>query len=163
MQVILTPIKESDLQLLIFNSFVDDFTLKNVYHRIAPASLEDIVVDTYNVIKGEAVKADLAYFRVAIVCGNDIEPIGFTVIANNRQNDHNVLYSFGIYPKYRLKPILKSWLSIVEKYAGFPFYVGLYKRNIRAINFFKRNDFKIDGEGENYVSMLPSKSLNICQ
>lgn len=162
MHLILIPVNEHELRELIHLTFRDDKDLAENYHIIAPASAAEISSHTFDTIISNMQTVQGDFFKVALVCGNDIEIIGFTVLVSSIA-DPKMLYSFGIIPKYRLKPILLSWLSAVESILGFPFAVGLYQKNIRAIEFFRKNSFKEDESTDEYIILLSGKSLKIWQ
>lgn len=158
MKVSLRPIVREALANLIYLVFKEDKELRDVFHKIAPASLVDVSAHTYKTICDNTNSVDDEFYVVSI--GDEV--IGFTVLLGGEEIQFNSLYSFGIIPAFRTADILKAWLSEVEGILGFPFIVGLYKKNTRAIEFFRKNWFATYsdvGEGE---ILITTKSLQIC-
>lgn len=154
--VVLERIYKIELPVYVKLAFEGDEELLNDLH-ISPGSLDHCVNHTLGLVNGSAdfYKDDIEYFKVSL---ND-ETIGYTIVIKNETRP-NELYSFGINIKYRTKEILQSWLTEVEKILSKPYYIVLWSKNTRAINFFERNGFVVDGK--NKILNDETKTLIIC-
>ena len=129
----LTKISPDQIKSFIEVAFRDDTELLEQYH-ISPGPLDHCVDHTYGFISENAdfYKEDIEFYAV--------DDFGFTIIIRNA-NNVNELYSFGININYRNKETLTAWLEEVEKLIGKPYYIVLWAKNTRAINFFEKNGF----------------------
>ena len=129
----LTKISPDQIKSFIEVAFRDDTELLEQYH-ISPGTLDHCVDHTYGFISENAdfYKEDIEFYAV--------DDFGFTIIIRNA-NNVNELYSFGININYRNKETLTAWLEEVEKLIGKPYYIVLWAKNTRAINFFEKNGF----------------------
>lgn len=144
MKVTLTPISKEDLKVLISFSFEGDNALLDKYH-ISPGTLEHCVNHTFTFIENnkDFYKSDMKIFKVeASIEGEDIA-VGYTVVIENEKAP-NELYSFGIKKDYRSKEIIEAWLESVSNQIGIPYYIILWNKNTRAVNFFGNNGFIVE-------------------
>src|SRR6516165_2661666 len=127
-------------------AFEGDNELLEHYH-ISPGPLEHCVGHTMKFIEDNLAYYgnDIKFFAVA----KDNVTIGYTVVIKN-QKVPNELYSFGINKNYRDKETLMEWLEVIEEELKSPYYMILWAKNTRAIEFFKRNGF----------DEIPNKSLS---
>lgn len=134
----LIQIEKSELKSLITLSFEGDNELLDIFHIKAPATLDECVNNTFSFIENnkDFYAEDMKIFKLI----RGMEAIGFTVII---ENEHlpNELYSFGIKKEYRTWDITSKWMELLQKILGVPYYIILWSRNTRAINFFERNGF----------------------
>ena len=155
MKVALTPIKAEDMRLYVLSAFSDDLDLLTQYH-ISPGSLDHCVDHTMEFIDENAkyYKDDIKFY--AVKYGEVV--IGYTIVILNEKTP-NELYSFAINVNYRKKDILQEWLQEVKKELG-EYYIVLWSKNTRAINFFEKNGFKVKRESK----MLndSTKTLILC-
>lgn len=120
-------------------AFEGDDDLLTRYH-ISPGTLDHCSEHTLGFIRENAdfYKKDIEFYAVV----KDVEtPIGFTIVIRNE--GRNELYSFGIGVKYRNEENRKGWLKEVEETIGKNYYLVLWSKNTRAIEFFERNGFII--------------------
>ena len=129
----LTKISPDQIKSFIEVAFRDDAELLEQYH-ISPGTLDHCVDHTCGFISENAdfYKEDIEFYAV--------DDFGFTIIIRNA-NNVNELYSFGKNINYRNKETLTAWLEEVEKLIGKPYYIVLWAKNTRAINFFEKNGF----------------------
>ena len=147
----------SDLPGYVKIAFDGDSDLLSNIH-ISPGSLDHCVDNTMGMIMENAsfYDKDMRVFRVE----RGDEVIGYTVVIINEKAP-NELYSFGINIKYRKKDILLCWLSEVEKILGKPYYIVLWSKNQRAIDFFEKNGFLVLRNSK-YLND-ETKTLIVCQ
>lgn len=134
----LIKIDPKNLPYYVKQAFEGDIELLEQYH-ISPGTLDHCVNHTMGFINENAAfyKADIEFYAVV----KDVETtIGYTIGIRN-EGKPNELYSFGINIKYRQKEILQDWLAEVEKLLGTPYFMVLWSKNERAINFFENNGF----------------------
>ena len=142
MTIKLVPISHGEIEWHVQNAFCGDDKLLNKYH-IVNGSLSSCVEDTVKNINENRIHfGDKMKFYSVVK--DDKVVIGYTIIIKNEE--HRELYSFGINIKYRSDKNKKSWLSEIQKTLNKPYYIVLWSKNIRAINFFKQNGFVIDEE-----------------
>ncbi len=163
MKITLTLIKADELKELIAHSFSSDCLLREQYHLLAPAQLHEIVEHTYAAIISDSEHVSMYFFKVLWTCGGVSETIGYTVLVDGKSEIHNVLYSYCISSKYRLRFILQSWLAEVQRLLGQTFSVSLWNKNTRAINFFVKNGFEVREKREKHTILLIDKQLERCQ
>lgn len=157
MQLTLTKIKPEDIRPYIWLAFQDDEELLTNIH-ISPGTLDHCVDHTFESIKKEAdfYKGDIAFY---IVSCNGVH-VGFTITINNDPRP-NELYSFGINIKHRNKDLLVGWLKAVSELLAYSYYIVLWSKNDRAIQFFKRNGFSVIKDNK-YLND-ETKTLIVCQ
>lgn len=140
MEVQLLPINREKLKELVSYSFEGDNDLLDTYH-ISPGTLEHCVDNTFTFIdkNKDFYGSDMCWAAVVIPQG----VIGYTVYITNEKSP-NELYSFGIRKEYRTEEILHGWLKAVENELHLPYFIVLWDKNIRAIEFFRKNGFIIE-------------------
>lgn len=134
------PIGRRDiLEPLVSLAFAGDEKLLSEYH-IAPGDLAHCVDNTLGLICMNAwfYKGDMEWYSVNHAGG----VIGYTIIIRNEKTP-NELYSFGINIKSRTEEVRKKWLEQLGKLLEIPYYIVLWSKNTRAINFFERNGFSV--------------------
>lgn len=138
-QVSLMPVARQDISDLVAMAFGGDDGLLTKYH-ISPGSLMHCVENTLGLINENAdfYQQDIKFFGVNI--GDN--RIGYTIVIKNETHP-NELYSFSIQKQYRTPEIKKQWLDEIAKLLGRPYFVSLWSKNTRAINFFQNNGFVI--------------------
>lgn len=157
----LIPITISALTYYVRLSFEGDNDLLKKYH-ISPGDLEHCVEHTMNFIKEnyEYYGEDMNIFVVLM----DTKVIGYTITIKNEKAP-NELYSFGINIKYRKKDILKGWIEKVKEFLGNHYYIVLWSKNTRAIDFFEKNGCVVDRErkmlGEATKTLIVSRSATL--
>lgn len=155
--VVLKKVDVLDMQPLILRGFSGDEELLSHLH-ISPGSLDHCVRHTLNFVMDNVdfYKGDLECYSV-VFNGNEI---GYTIVIRN-ENAPNELYSFAIHINYRKKEILQAWLAEIEKIIGKPYFIVLWAKNTRAIDFFEKNGFEVDRERK-YLQDA-TKTMIICQ
>jgi predicted acetyltransferase len=138
----LKPITKEELLPLIELGFDGDAELPT-YH-IAPGTTKEMALSNFKNIETFEANGNMEYYAVTL---ND-HPIGFTVFMNDGVNPP-ILVSFAIHVLYRNEHMLKDWLGKLKSMHRF--FVGLWSKNTRAIEFFKKNDFTIIREKTNFV------------
>lgn len=140
MHVRLVKIDRRSLSYHVKLAFDGDRELMDNYH-ISPGTLNHCVAHTMEFIEQNAdhYKDDIEFYAVVY---NVETVIGYTIIIRNATHP-NELYSFGINVKYRQKDILMAWMDQVKEKIGEPFYIVLWSKNTRAINFFEKNGFLV--------------------
>lgn len=100
--------------------------------------------------------------------------IGFSVLVINEELPHE-LFSFGINIKYRKPIILSKWLNALEEKLGKFYWLSLWKRNERAINFFVKNGFTKQAHNSprsfvillanhnEYIEFIKKQTPELCQ
>ncbi len=137
--------------------FEGDKELLEKYH-ISPGTLDHCVEHTMGFIieNAEHYKNNIEFYAVV---ENVETPIGYTVIIRNK-NAPNELYSFGINVKYRNKETNQEWLAAIKEKLKSPYYIVLWSKNDRAVNFFEKNDFIVDNDSE--LLNDKTKTLILC-
>lgn len=130
--ITLERISKNELRPLVEKSYINDEELFNKYH-VGKFNLRQCVEKTVEMVEEMGEVKDLNYFKV--VC--DGVGIGYVVTFEN------ILYSFAIAMEYRKKDILIEWWDRVNEILGQEFYALLYKNNIRAVEFLKRQNMKV--------------------
>lgn len=155
--VILEPISIDELPSLVELAFRGDADLLEKYH-ISPGPLDHCVEHTMRFIDGNYghYKELMEIYQVKKF--EDV--VGFTVIIRH-SNDFDELYSFGIHIDSRKNYILLPWLEAVKKKINSNFYIVLWAKNSRAINFFERNGFTVLRNSK-YLND-DTKTLILCQ
>lgn len=145
------------LRPLIAVAFSGDHALLENYH-ISPGTLDHCADNTFGMILENAdfYKGDMQLFRI----DKDNAAIGYTVVIKNEKLP-NELYSFGINIAHRNRETLKKWLSEVEKILAKQYYIVLWSKNTRAIDFFAKNKFSVLRNSK-YLND-ETKTLLICQ
>lgn len=157
MELHLAPTRLEEIGQYVENAFNGDINLLNTFHT-SPGTLQHCVDNTMEFIHENAAyyKDDIEFYAVIL----DGVAIGYTVIIRNEQIP-NELYSFGINIKHRRKDILLAWLKTIREKIGVPYYIVLWSKNTRAINFFERNGFAV--ERENKYLNDETKTLIVCR
>lgn len=151
MSVRLLPISFGYLDPFVALAFEGDTDLLQHYH-VSPGSLDECVAHTLNAIS-ETYNSFPATMKIyAVVYGNKI--IGYTIFIESDPSKE--LYSFGINIQYRTKEVVTSWLTVVKEALGEKWFLVLWDKNTRAINFFERN-------GVEFHSKLKDKTILVCQ
>lgn len=140
MKINLIPIELHQVRDYVKRAFENDIELLERYH-ISPGTLDHCVDHTMDFINRNVdhYKGDMKLFAVQF--GGII--IGYTILIQNEKTP-NELYSFGININYRKPEILKAWLKEIEEILGKTYFVALWSKNERAVNFFLKNEFKLD-------------------
>jgi len=140
--------QKDELKECITKAFSSDKKLIEKYH-IRGESLNDCVNDTLGKILDESENTTLDWFGVY---DDEEEVIGFVVISR----PYDVLYSFGLNINYRENYSDIYFEKICELFGGV-FRCGIWNKNIRAIEFLKRNGMKV-------ISIDSEKTiLELCQ
>ena len=164
MPVHLIPIDQEDVLFHVENAFAGDAELLEQYHT-SPGPLKHCVENTMQFINENAAyyKKDMEFY--ALVFGGQV--IGYTIVIKNDKVP-NELYSFGINMAFRIKEVVTSWLKAVKEILGVPYYIVLWSRNTRAINFFEKNGFAVqrtskllNDETKTLIVCEPTKELNL--
>ncbi len=157
MELYLAPTRLEEIRQYVENAFNGDINLLNTFHT-SPGTLQHCVENTMGLIKESAdyYKDDMKFFAVVV----DGVPVGYTITVKNSQLP-NELYSFGINISHRKKDILLAWLKAIEEKIGKPYYIVLWSKNTRAINFFERNGFAV--ERTNKYLNDETKTLIVCR
>lgn len=136
----LVPITKEAIKNCIEIAFNGDVELLESLH-ISPGTLEHCVDHTFSLIiaNDKICKGDVKYYAVS----KDENIVGYSVVIVNPKYT-NELYSFGININYRTKEIVQQWLGLIEELLGLPFYIILWSKNKRALDFFKKNGFDQD-------------------
>lgn len=156
-QVSLVPIDKADMEHFVSLAFEGDDKLLEQYH-VSPGTLEHCVQHTMGFIEENVnhYKEDIKFF--AVIVGE--AEVGYTIIIEN-ENLPNELYSFGINKKYRSEEVKTEWLKKLTDIFKTPYYIVLWSKNSRAINFFERNGFVVDRT--NKLLTDETKTLIICR
>lgn len=156
MELKLIPATLPQMHELVKLAFDGDTELLNLYH-ISPGTLDHCVVHTMNfIVENEAAyKQDMEFYSVRL---NGIK-IGYTVVIRN-EHEPNELYSFGININYRKSEILEKWMAEIKNMLGGSYFVALWGKNKRAINFMERNGLEVYRISHYLNEEI--KSLRIC-
>lgn len=157
MELYLAPTRLEEISQYVENAFNADINLLNIFHT-SPGTLQHCVENTMGLIKESAdyYKDDMKFYAVVV----DGVPVGYTITVKNAELP-NELYSFGININHRRKDILMAWLKAIEEKISKPYYIILWSKNTRAINFFERNGFAV--ERTNKYLNDETKTLIICR
>ncbi len=141
------------LLIYIQKAFEGDEKLRTTYHIQFYDSITDSAVHTYNRILELEHMSELPvnYYGVE----SEGEKVGYLVVIMLA----NVLYSFGLNIKHRNVTNKINFLNFVNNLTKGNTTVYLYEKNIRAIEFLKRNNFtEVDKvmDGNNHVTKLIS-------
>lgn len=153
----LQTISLPELYPLVELAFRGDTDMLEKYH-VSPGPLDHCVEHTMRFIDSnyDHFKEKMELYRV--VKHNDT--IGFTVIIRH-DNGFDELYSFGINIEYRKNYVLLPWLQALKQKINSNFYIVLWSKNSRAINFFERNGFSVLRNSK-YLND-DTKTLILCQ
>lgn len=137
MELKLLKIPREEIAFHVRRAFEGDERLLNEYH-ISPGTLDHCVSDTMNFINENAdfYKEDIEFYSVTLYGVS----IGYTIVIRNDKKP-NELYSFGINIEQRTNEVRNAWMMELERLLGKPYYIVLWAKNTRAINFFERNGF----------------------
>lgn len=158
-RVTLVPVGLEEVEFLVSIAFNGDDKLLNEYH-ISPGTLDHCVKHTFGFIETNAghYNDDIKFYSV----NYDKQMIGYTVIVLN-EKEPNELYSFGINKSHRTDEVREMWLEAVKEKLNNYFYVVLWAKNTRAINFFERHGFKVDRtdkyQGDPTKTLIVSDSI----
>jgi len=125
----------------IWVAFHMDDALIEKYHILDNSSFLECVNDTYVTIKDATEKTICQWYHILI----DETLIGYFVASKT----YSFLFSFGINIEYRKPDVLEHWFSYVSCLLGEQFTCALWAKNLRAIEFLKRNGMKLYEEKEN--------------
>lgn len=139
----------SDIKQLLEECFATDIDLMNRYHIEAPAPLFACVERTY---KDLLSCPDIIFYKIYELS----KIIGYFCKEKDRYGNM-YLTGFFIKPEYRKADYIKSFWDIVDKEIGEDYFIGLYKKNKRAVDFVVRGGAEfffegIDITGNDYVS-----------
>lgn len=148
MEINLIPISKEEVKQYVTLAFEGDRDLLETYH-ISPGDLDHCVSHTCGFIEenkdffGDRIEI----CKVELRDNEKVEDIGFTAIIlhNDKPNE---LYSFGIAKQFRKQEILTLWLKEIESILLLPYFIVLWSKNTRAIEFFKRNEFEVEEKDE---------------
>lgn len=158
--IVLDPIPVSELLPYIELAFLGDDDLLNKY-AIVNGSLEDVAKHVYGIIKEVAKQSkDYRVYKVRQTSEGYSTDIGYTTMLID---EVNMLHSFGIIKILRNKKYLVEWLAEVRKILNKGYFVSLYRKNERAINFFLKNNFIVDEEMTKIINIIDSKTIALCQ
>ena len=157
MSIKLEPIAFEDLYPFVSLAFEGDIDLLRGYH-ISPGSLEHCVGNTMFVIEKnyEHFGPNIEFYAVTV----DGIAVGFTVVIRSSESSYDELLSFGINIRHRKPNVVIGWLEEVKKKMGGGFYIVLWSKNTRAIDFFRRNGLIVDNSLLNPKD--ETKTLIIC-
>lgn len=130
-------IEIGDLYRHVKIAFHSDKELLEKYH-ISTGNLSHCVKHTLSVINEVAKEHNLEAYKLVSSEGKEI---GFTVLRKNTEIPINDLFSFGINIEYRNQQVIGQWLKWLGKELKYPYGVGLYRKNSRAVSFFLKNGF----------------------
>lgn len=159
MNITLQPCSKEELHDLIKFSYQGDEDLISNY-QAANRTFEECVDFNYNELINLAAKKDepgeVFFWKI------DMEGtiIGYCATIENEDKPH-MLASCAIRKPYRWKEVLVDWLAAVEERLGTPYYIGLWNKNSRAINFFQKNGFTpvVSAEDPSYTYMVKGIEL----
>jgi hypothetical protein len=140
------PIRSDELLKYIKVAFGEDYALLNRFH-ISPGDVDHCAQHTFETITGNGTD-NVQFWKVQLRIQESDEvvefvDIGFVVVLCV---PFNILLSFGLRIGYRTVAIKKQWLKMIGDLfpyqEGLPRYVlTLHNKNIRTIEFFKKNGF----------------------
>ncbi len=135
-------ISKQELRPLVLKSYENDHELFEKYH-VGKYNLSECVEKTIEMIDEAATAKELKYYKV--ICNGS--SIGYVVTFDN------MLYSFAIKMEYRKKHILIEWWDRLSEILGGSFFAMLYRNNLRAIRFLKRQNMRVILEDldDNYI------------
>lgn len=158
-KVSLVPVSKTDLRHLIEYSYEGDTDLIDKY-QAGERTFEECVDYNYNELLGYLTdpnfKGEIYFWQVRT---GDDHLAGYCATIENDEKPH-MLLSCAINKKYRTKEVLTSWLEAVEEKLGVPYYIGLWEKNTRAIEFFLKNGFDaFDSPSERYKYLVKKPEL----
>lgn len=151
--VFFEAISSDELLEHIKTAFREDHALLNRFH-ISPGDLDHCAGHTYQTITGHGTD-NLQFWKVRLRIQGEIRDIGFVVTLSI---PFNILLSFGLNIGYRSEEIKSQWLKLIEGLfpyqEGLPKYVlTLHSKNVRTIEFFKKNGFSFKYNGDKTISL----------
>lgn len=139
--ITITAIGIDSLLIYINKAFEGDDILCSRYH-INPGSFHDCAADTYNrIIETANAFPESQIYGIKTQLVGETHKIGFIVLIPSA----NVLYSFGINKTFRNDAIKSEFINFVNRSLENRTIIYLHQRNERAIRYFERNKFKIQG------------------
>jgi hypothetical protein len=142
----------------IKTAFREDHALLNRFH-ISPGDLDHCAGHTYQTITGHGTD-NLEFWKVQLRIQESDEVVGFRDIGFvvTLSIPFNILLSFGLNIGYRTGAIKRQWLQLIEglfpHQEGLPKYVlTLHSKNIRTIDFFKKNGFSYKYNADKTISL----------
>lgn len=155
----LVPLSKSGLRHLIEYSYEGDTDLIDKY-QAGNRTFEECVEYNYNELVGYLTdpnfKGEIFFWQIRT---DSDHVVGYCVTIENDEKPH-MLLSCAINKKYRTKEILTAWLEAVEEKLGVPYYIGLWEKNTRAIEFFLKNGFDaFESRDENYKYLVKKPEL----
>lgn len=129
-------------------AFDGDNELWEKYHN-PDNNFEEIVTNNVKNIKELEEYVPVTCFAIFI----ENKAIGFSVFSGN------LLYSFGINLKHRIKEVLLHWMEWMKNRFDNCFVVALCEENTRAIAFFLRNGLSIAQKTEGNVTLICNNNL----
>lgn len=149
-------IGRDSLLVYIKHAFAGDDLLNTKFHIAPNDNYEECAADTFNTIVDflEAYP-DTIFYGIKY----NGEKIGYITILPSL----NILHSFGITKRYRSEMIKRRFMEFVNSRLHNRTVVLLYEKNIRAINFLKKNGFrqsqvKLKDRDENVIKLQYSVS-----
>lgn len=154
-KVTFSEIGIDSLLVYILSSFDGDEKLCSKYHINNSEYYELCASDTYSRII-ELSKERVGKLSIFGIKKSDSK-IGFVVILK----ELNTVYSFGLNIKHRTQEIKKELLDFISSFLNGKVKVFLYKKNIPAILFLLKNNYKTTNElvDDNH----PVLQLELCQ
>lgn len=138
----INEIFRDELPYLIKKAFENDQDLLSKYH-IVNGTLEECVESTMDAI----IDVDKVYgVKCYMVSCND-RAIGYMTLGPD------FLHSFGINSEYRSQGILTDWWELLLEIMS-DFFCTLHSKNIRAIEFLKKQGMIVHSEGENLINLI---------
>lgn len=142
-KVVLIAASKEELRDLIEFSYAGDADLIDLY-QAGDRTFEECVDYNYNelisLIEDKQSPGEIYLWKVAIDDGEAIVPVGYCATLENEDKPH-MLLSCAIEKDFRNKEVLTGWLAAIEERVGVPYYIGLWDKNTRAIEFFQKNGF----------------------
>ena len=138
-----------ELKNIVYLSYENDVDLWDKYHSVNKLepnnrhNLEKCVDTTYKRIKQGSEEIDFEYYKV--LYNNEL--IGYIVTFED------ILYSFAIAVKYRVKSILKEWWAKIADFLGKEFLTFIYDNNKRCLDFMLKNNMEIIDEYQGIITL----------
>lgn len=138
-----------ELKNIVYLSYENDVDLCNKYHSINKLepnqsyNINECADITYNRIEEASKHLDLEYYKIVYKKNT----IGYIAVFEN------ILYSFAIAVKYRVKDILKIWWEKVSNVLGNGFVTFIYDNNARCLNFLLKNNMEVIDEEKGIITL----------
>jgi hypothetical protein len=152
-------VEKKDYDEVIRSAWSSDDDLIKKYHIKSGHGIDACVLDTLSVLKSGTYDD----FKLFKVFNNDSE-IGF--IGTETFQNKPFLTTFFLYPEYRNNTIKDNYINFLFNFVGTEFNTALYAKNIRAINWFKKNGATeiLLKNGDHDISLLNlTKKNRLCQ